>query len=588
MKKLIVLLAITIISQTIFSQNTFKYVINANSGIMLPSGNLQTTLDSKSYEVTVAATNASAAEKAQADYICDGTNDEVQWALANTAAAGGRVKLLGANFTIQNNIILTSNFVGVSVYKTSVNVADDKQITLHYPGNISNLWIYCDARTTMKPVVQLESIDGTPIYVNCFDLLDNVKFSVGVKGGVALRLYTESVNNWQYISFCSFGDIYIYNFFTGVELKSVRGTAESFVNSNTFESFTVSADTMMAFEVIGTGEAASNNFSSIHMQYAATTDVGIDFRTARTGNNNFAMVDAMDFPPGGAPSIKFPAVAVIGNYARGILPNISWGHLNNARENNVLNTSGLGMVDGGTLTVASNTVHVTGEGEYLIAGEGGASDDISVLHGCKRGQRVILRRATAGQTITVTTYLGIDRNVVLSDAKDYVELFCTANGVYTLVNYSRPYGPTIGGARKTIGRPGATGCDFTFSSAANSTAQNIDLGGIVPSQARIIGIEIICTEVLHSTAGASDITMRAGNASAGEQFISSLSCDDLREVVGIIDATKPAVVPMVVNQFNYKSNIFIGGDPDQNWDTIDTGKWQVFVTYIEYSDSVMH
>ena len=135
--------------------------------------------------------------------------------------------------------------------------------------------------------------------------------------------------------------------------------------------------------------------------------------------------------------------------------------------------------------------------------------------------------------------------------------------------------------KKTLGWHGAVGTDFVFASAANHTAQNIDLGAIVPAKSRVVDVEIVCTEAYVNSAGASDITFRAGNASAGEQFIASASCDDLNEVVGIVDSTKTAAVIM---NWASATNIWIGGDPDQNWDTSTAGKWSIYVTINEFTN----
>jgi len=134
--------------------------------------------------------------------------------------------------------------------------------------------------------------------------------------------------------------------------------------------------------------------------------------------------------------------------------------------------------------------------------------------------------------------------------------------------------------KKTIGWDGATGTDFVWTGDANHTAQNLDLGTIIPAKARVTAIEIVCTETL-TAGGAIDITMRAGNASTGEQYIVSASCDDLNEVVAIIDATKPAAVLM---NWASASHIYIGGDPDVNWDTMTAGKWAVYITYQNYTN----
>jgi hypothetical protein len=132
--------------------------------------------------------------------------------------------------------------------------------------------------------------------------------------------------------------------------------------------------------------------------------------------------------------------------------------------------------------------------------------------------------------------------------------------------------------KKTIGWHGAASVDFLLPDIASHGDYPIDLGAIVPAKSRVKSVEIVCTEAA-TAAGAIDITMGAGNATGGAQFIVALSCDDLNEVVGIIDPHLPAAVVM---NWAAATNIWILANPDVNYDTMTAGKWAVYVTYEYY------
>jgi len=155
------------------------------------------------------------------------------------------------------------------------------------------------------------------------------------------------------------------------------------------------------------------------------------------------------------------------------------------------------------------------------------------------------------------------------------------NYQYTTSKYVMNQGvnsPSTNTVRLVVGIPGATGTDFDWTSAANTTAQNLDLGAIIPANSKVTDIEIKCTTTLASSAGAVDITYAVGNVSAGDQFILASSCNASNEIVGIIDASKPVAVVMSANS----SHIWLQGVPDQNWDTMTDGEWVIWVTYESY------
>jgi hypothetical protein len=126
----------------------------------------------------------------------------------------------------------------------------------------------------------------------------------------------------------------------------------------------------------------------------------------------------------------------------------------------------------------------------------------------------------------------------------------------------------------------AVGYDFYLPvAAANHTAYNLDLGAIIPARSKVLDIQIVASNDFVNSAGASDITIAAGNASAGAQFIVAASCDTQNEVVGVIN---PALPVAVVMSYTAATKVWLSFDPDQNWATTTNGEWRVYITYITY------
>lgn len=130
--------------------------------------------------------------------------------------------------------------------------------------------------------------------------------------------------------------------------------------------------------------------------------------------------------------------------------------------------------------------------------------------------------------------------------------------------------------KKKIGYPGSVAlglADFQWASAGNMTAQNIDLGAIVPALARVLDVKIH-TEQTHT--GAVSLALTAGNASAGSQFVvtgASYTLNDVRAIAAATDFTEaPAAAA---------SKVFIGGTPGANWSLMTAGRVAIYVTYIE-------
>ena len=131
---------------------------------------------------------------------------------------------------------------------------------------------------------------------------------------------------------------------------------------------------------------------------------------------------------------------------------------------------------------------------------------------------------------------------------------------------------------KTVGAPGVAGCNFNFTSAANTTAQNIDLGAIVPAFSRIIDVAVICTSASVFSGGGTTLVASLGNVTGGTQFSASHTI----YAVNAINADGLAMsAPVSIN--SSASHVWLSGaTPGANWSTMTAGVYTVYVTYVTY------
>jgi polygalacturonase len=99
---------------------------------------LATAITGRGPTLTVAASDAHATVKAQADYLCDGTDDDVQIqaAIDALAAAGGKVVLTEGTFTIGTAPVLASNtcLVGQGMGITTIIQVDSGDLAILIDG----------------------------------------------------------------------------------------------------------------------------------------------------------------------------------------------------------------------------------------------------------------------------------------------------------------------------------------------------------------------------------------------------------------------------------------------------------------------
>ncbi len=182
--------------------------------------------------------------------------------------------------------------------------------------------------------------------------------------------------------------------------------------------------------------------------------------------------------------------------------------------------------------------------------------------------------ATNGETLAGNTLL-----VYKNSASDFANQ-TTLYGVTETVAYIAAGGQTsantIFTVKKTFGWSGASNVDFLLPSAVNTTAYNMDLGSIIPANARILDAKIICTE-----AGTGAVTLVAGigNASAGTQISASATIFALNSIVGNMACIN---TPIACNAS--ASKIWVTDiTPGANWSLMSAGKWEVFITYNDAS-----
>lgn len=129
----------------------------------------------------------------------------------------------------------------------------------------------------------------------------------------------------------------------------------------------------------------------------------------------------------------------------------------------------------------------------------------------------------------------------------------------------------------TIGAVGVAGCDFNFVTAANTTAQPIDLGAIIPAFARVLDVVAVTTTTFAGT-GISAFGVTGGTATGGTQYFGSadlITANAINQVAVGAGFTWLAISGSA-------THVWIGGAPTGgNWSALLAGKLTIYVTYID-------
>lgn len=131
---------------------------------------------------------------------------------------------------------------------------------------------------------------------------------------------------------------------------------------------------------------------------------------------------------------------------------------------------------------------------------------------------------------------------------------------------------------KTIGYPGHSSTDYTWTANGNTSQQVITLTDIVPAYAKVLDVVMITTTNCRYGGNTDDtFVAEGGTSSSGSQLWSDADLDDVGDIgeVGTGSAYEIATS-------SSSASLYISGTPGLDWDGMISGDWVVAVTYTDY------
>ncbi len=127
---------------------------------------------------------------------------------------------------------------------------------------------------------------------------------------------------------------------------------------------------------------------------------------------------------------------------------------------------------------------------------------------------------------------------------------------------------------KTIGIAG-NGMDFTLTSVANNTEQQLDLGAIIPAFATVLDCQLRCFETVAGS-GSAVMTIDVGISTGNDDLLFAAAVDSVNDVRVPDIAAAPLILPAITAQ-----SVWVNFTPTANWDTLTAGRWAIIVAYID-------
>jgi len=119
--------------------------------------------------------------------------------------------------------------------------------------------------------------------------------------------------------------------------------------------------------------------------------------------------------------------------------------------------------------------------------------------------------------------------------------------------------------------------DFKFDDdLADSVAQNVDLGELLPAGAELVSAQIWCS----TSVGSGTFQVALGTSSGGTDIFALDLCD----AAGELRASAAGAAPVLAATGSAR-HIWIQGDPDGNWTTAATGIFSVSISYLDYNQA---
>ena len=243
----------------------------------------------------VAASNASAASLAQADYVCDGTNDEVELQAANDAAAGGTVQVMDGTYNIQTSDLMIDNctMVGQGVAKDSwftttkgtvFSLSQDVGIIVKDGGRLHKVGIKVPATYTSGGEIVALTLGATDeLLWQIQKILDDVAlYKANVETDtVGLKILGDGDSSTGAVSFSSIGHVAIRGFEKQIWFYAEEAvTKEGYVTSINVDSFVLDKGKYpLTFEVdtSNSPQITHNVISKCQIQASSDTVDGVRF-----------------------------------------------------------------------------------------------------------------------------------------------------------------------------------------------------------------------------------------------------------------------------------------------------------------------
>jgi len=285
--------------------------------------------------LVVAASDASANSKAQADYVCNGTNDEVEIQAAHDAlpayaapsGGGGEVVLLEGNYHIEGDLAISNGLVigsrsGATRYDrfrgTIIRLKGDHTITISAYGALRSVNVYAHDAFTGN-AIKVENIPFSAPLV-----YDDLSMFCNAMTGTAVLIEADGDG----VALASFGSLHTSGFEYGLYLHAIaHATLDSFINGNTFEEIVCSGSDKGVYFLGDLGGAhtvgiGGNIVKSLVTHWAAGATEGLRF-DGEVSSNNLPAVYLWDYVAASMTLVgnKASNNGVNSNYIRGVFDN---------------------------------------------------------------------------------------------------------------------------------------------------------------------------------------------------------------------------------------------------------------------------
>lgn len=122
----------------------------------------------------------------------------------------------------------------------------------------------------------------------------------------------------------------------------------------------------------------------------------------------------------------------------------------------------------------------------------------------------------------------------------------------------------------TIGVADVSGCDYNFTSVANTTEQSIQLGAttIIPAASPVNSIVAKTLVALVGGTQTSDIGVGSGT----DEYVAGADLSSLNAIASCSQVITPSAST---------SSVYFSVTPSANWSLLSAGKWKVDIFYID-------